>query len=410
MNKSKVLKRFTISESEVDSVGLKIEDLINIYERVPNKNYRISITLPTPFGSKVKKITQVVRTDLIGAVKRKNEMLEQIKDNEKYIGSNMKFSEFVDYWYELLDNKIRNGLIDENTVAGYKGYTKRYIIPYFCNKPMLCIGRNDVEKFIIKMKNTKKVNSDENYHSNTIAHLYKTLRLIFNTAVLENIIPENPCSYSRIKPTLRVIERNYFNIDELKEIKNLLEPENIRFRVAINLLIDSGIRREELCGLKWEDVDFVNNKIDINKAVTTSAPISSTNKLRIRIKPVKSKHSKRKIGIPSNTTRLLENYKNSKGIINDDDFIFTRYDSNLLLSPNRLTSEWAKFRKDNNIRNVDLHGLRHSHATFLLSLNFSFKDVARRMGHSIESLMRVYAHSGEIDDDKIVIFLEKEFK
>lgn len=86
------------------------------------------------------------------------------------------------------------------------------------------------------------------------------------------------------------------------------------------------------------------------------------------------------------------------------------YGSNIVWDPNRFTAEWKAFRKENGIKkNVTLHGLRHSNGTFLLSTGMPRKDVAKRLGHSVETLDRVYTHSDDEDDKKMVDILEKAF-
>ena len=180
------------------------------------------------------------------------------------------------------------------------------------------------------------------------------------------------------------------------------------------LVMDTGCRREEIIGLKWKDIDFENNKIDINKAVVHISKRTPINNKRIIEKDVKSKNSKRKIGIPQVCADLLEQYKNFKkdsGLrVKDSDYVFTNWDSNKVWDPNRFTAEWNTFRKENNIKkNVTIHGLRHSNATFLLSIGIPKKDVAKRLGHTPEVLDRVYTHSGDEEDKVMINKIEQNF-
>lgn len=111
---------------------------------------------------------------------------------------------------------------------------------------------------------------------------------------------------------------------------------------------------------------------------------------------------------------MLKQYKNFKrdsGLkVKDTDYVFTNWDNNRVWDPNRFTAEWCTFRKENNIKkNVAVHGMRHSNATFLLSTGMPKKDVAKRLGHTPEVLDRTYTHSSEEDDEKLLAEIEKNF-
>ena len=275
------------------------------------------------------------------------------------------------------------------------------------------INERDIEKWIAKLQDTK-TKKGKPLHATTIAHAFKVLHNMFNYGKLDRILRENPCEFVHKKPTESPDEKEVFTIEEMDYIKELLLTANIRFKTAMFLLLDTGCRREEIIGLKWEDIDFVNNTIDINKAVvatTTKAPI---NKHKVREKGVKSRHSKRKIHIPKVCINFLVQYRNFKkdsGLkVKENDYVFTNWNDNTVWDPNRFTTEWLTFRRENNItKNVNLHGIRHSIATYLLSKGMPKKDVAKRMGHTPEVLDRVYTHSNEEDDIKLVEVIEERY-
>lgn len=359
------------------------------------------------------RVSETFDGNLVQAIERKKEMKKELEDANINIDANSLFEQFSESYCKYLEEKVENNQIDLTTYEGYYHLLKKYILPYFAKMIPRLINERDIETWIAQLEKTE-TQKGTLLHPTTIAHAFKLLHNMFNYGKLERILRENPCEFVRKKPTEKPSEREFFTIEEMDYIKELLATANIRLKTAIFLIIDTGCRREEIIGLKWEDIDFEKNKIDINKAVVATATKTPIAKARVREKGVKSNHSKRRIGVPKVCIDLLKQYKNFKqdsGLrVKDTDYVFTNWDNNKVWDPNRFTSEWCTFRKEHNItKNVPLHGIRHSNATFLLSTGMPKKDVAKRLGHTPEILDRVYTHSSEEDDEKLVNEIERQF-
>ena len=122
------------------------------------------------------------------------------------------------------------------------------------------INERDIETWIAQLEKTE-TQKGTLLHPTTIAHAFKLLHNMFNYGKLERILRENPCEFVHKKPTEKPSEREFFTIEEMDYIKELLATANIRLKTAIFLIIDTGCRREEIIGLKWEDIDFEKNKL-----------------------------------------------------------------------------------------------------------------------------------------------------
>ena len=129
---------------------------------------------------------------------------------------------------------------------------------------------------------------------------------MFNFAKLERILKENPCSFVKKKPTEKPYEKEYFTLEEMDYVKELLSTTNIRLKTAMFIIMDTGCRREELLGLTWRDIDFEKKTVNINKAVATISTKSGVPSYRIVEKNVKSRNSNRVIGIPNAYISLLK--------------------------------------------------------------------------------------------------------
>lgn len=410
---AKNLVRFSITVAEANAYHIHIEDLAGITEIIPNKKYRIVISNGFKKDGSRHRISETFNGTLLQAIARKKDMKQEIEDSNISPDINSKFSEFTKAYCKYLEEKVDNNQLELTTYEGYYYLIEKRILPFFKEYIVKDINEKDVETWIATLQKTK-TQKGATLHPTTIAHAFKVLQNMFNYGKLERIIRENPCEFVRKKPTEQPDEKEYFTLEEMDYIKELLLTTNIRLKTAMFLVMDTGCRREEIIGLKWKDIDFENNKIDINKAVVHISKRTPINNKRIIEKDVKSKNSKRKIGIPQVCADLLKQYKNFKkdsGLrVKDSDYVFTNWDSNKVWDPNRFTAEWNTFRKEHNIKKkVAIHGVRHSNATFLLSTGMPKKDVAKRLGHTPEVLDRTYTHSDEKDDDKIVAEIEKNF-
>ena len=199
-------------------------------------------------------------------------------------------------------------------------------------------------------------------------------------------------------------------------------------------MFNTGFRRGELGGLKWKDITKrkmpitengvrkfqTTHIISINRELMTVSKemqedpdflkkydiIEQVTDSLVAIKP-KTDKSIRKIVVVDEVYDVFMEYKKYQ-IDNgfnpsDDDYIFRTLELNSVWHPDYITKEWARFIKDNNLKPITVHDIRHSHATYLLSIGVPPQDVARRLGHSEPSTtLRIYTHSNLIQDQKIV--------
>ena len=100
----------------------------------------------------------------------------------------------------------------------------------------------------------------------TIKHYRRFLSSMFSFAVESKFIPINPCERAKIPKTKGkkvVKKKNYLDEKETHRLLKLIEHEDMQFKTVIKLLLYTGMRREEICGLEWSDIDFKNSVISI---------------------------------------------------------------------------------------------------------------------------------------------------
>ena len=158
------------------------------------------------------------------------------------------------------------------------------------------------------------------------------------------------------------------------------------------------MRRGELLGLMWKDIHIDDPNQDAYIEIVQTRLSASGKEI---IDTPKSQSSKRKIFISENTRNVFLKYRTwckevllKKGkTLKSNDLVIIRSDGTHD-SPNNLTKRWNNFLKDNNIRHLKLHGLRHTCATMLLENNVDIKTISNRLGHADTTLvLTTYGHS-----------------
>ena len=168
-------------------------------------------------------------------------------------------SEFIEYWFDT----VATTYLKYETLTLYRNVYKNHIV----NE----IGYVKINKITAIMLQDYFLKKQEQFNCNSNVGTVKVIKNILNNvyklALKQNIIKINPMTQvefknkkETLKKDLKVIPEN-----ELKEIKKAIQ--NTRYYIPYIIALHTGARRGEILGLTWEDVDFENNRISINKAL-----------------------------------------------------------------------------------------------------------------------------------------------
>ena len=206
--------------------------------------------------------------------------------------------------------------------------------------------------------------------SNTTISKYHTLlSSMLSTAVQWQMIFSNPCE--RVAPPKKVRHEEMY-LDEFQALQLIkcLDFEPLRYKTAVMLLLYSGMRRGELCGLTWQDIDFTHNLISITKASLYLPEYG------VFDDSTKNKSSERVIQVPQEMTDLLKLYQKKQNItrlsmgdkwVNSGKIFTTQYGAPM--HPDTLSDWFKKFIRKNNLPDIHLHSLRHPYVKLKLKNN-----------------------------------------
>lgn len=334
------------------------------------------------------------------ALKALNEEL-----NRKYKGytrpEETKLSDYLNMWLEnyILDEK------SENTYDKYNKVVTNKIIPSIGNIRLCDLKAIHIDKFLRDMKKhqIKKGKNIANLSGTTIQMYYGILNTALNKAVKLQMIIENPCKYIDT-PKRRKYKANILTLEEFKLIYNSLNDsvfEDYIFKLALDISIETGLRRGELCGLTWDSINFEDKFIDINKALIRIENKYTISKLKTdgsyRTIPISDelvqKLKKHKSIQNSNKLKYGEFYK--KVIFNKTSYnLIFRHENGNYIIPSTFLQRLKRLCKYNKIdKNIRWHDLRHTNATYLIESGVNLKVVQDRLGHSLmQTTADTYSH------------------
>lgn len=241
----------------------------------------------------------------------------------------------------------------------------------------------------------------------------RTLRVILASAKKQRIIADNYASSDFINfPKRPPREIDYMNDEDAKKFYNAANSfEDIRVKTATMILLLTGIRRGELCGLEWDDIDFNAETITICRSVVTVATMGAITK------DPKTESSKRVIGISDHLIKVLREYKEWYDIYREalgdrwvnSNRIFIQENGEGLY-PSTVESWVHRICKAAGLPNRTVHSLRHTNITMQIAAGVPLVTVAGRAGHARTSTTTdIYSHFLKSSDRTAAKMLENVF-
>ena len=223
-----------------------------------------------------------------------------------------------------------------------------------------------------------------------------TLNLILKDAKRQRIIEHNFASSEYLLPLKsQRKEIDVLDDEDAKLLKRQLDVEpNMRWKTAIYIVLMTGMRRSELCGLEWKDIDFKNETISIVRSC------HEVNGFGLITKDTKTFTSTRTITIPKVLLKILQEYKAwydyRKSVLGDEWAKTDRLmisDEGTIIYP-AIYRKWLhKILKKAGLKSVTLHSLRHTNITMQLTSGVDLRTVSARAGHSRTSTTTdIYSH------------------
>lgn len=316
-------------------------------------------------------------------------------------GKSLKFSEFTEIWKRDYGSK-------ELAPSTYKRYCRileTRLLPYFGHFYINKIRPTDIMKFydllekdtqLVRKKGNNGTKTKKPLSGKTILEHHRLLRAMLHRAVYWQLIVSNPAERVQAPRAKKPKRRSYDDEQTKILLENLeqLSIEDTKYKVAIILTVFTGVRLGELMGLEWQDIDFKNGIISINRS---SQYLSD---MGVFTKVPKTESSIREIAIPEFIISLLEEYKlwyeEQKSIYNelwnDSNRLFVQADGKPM-HPSTISKWFVKYVGQIGLPVINFHGLRHTNASLLVAQNIDIAIISARLGHAqISTTLNFYVH------------------
>lgn len=267
--------------------------------------------------------------------------------------------------------------------------TARSISRYF-NVPL-------VQYFNVEKKEVK-------YSKATNSGIRTILVIILGEAKRQQLIEHNYASKDYTRPISGITkQKDIFTEQESKDfVQAVLNEKNLKKRTIFALLIFLGLRKAEICGLSWEDIDFNQNTLSVKHNALYYK------KFGIVTKKPKTENSIRTITLPIQLVNILQEYKqwyqqqkqNYGDLWAYTNFLFLQ-DTGKIINPCTINSWLKDFNIKNGLKPIPPHSLRHTCITMQLNAGIPIKVVSTRAGHSNEQItLGIYTHALQSQDIK----------
>lgn len=228
----------------------------------------------------------------------------------------------------------------------------------------------------------------------TVLHHHRLISSMLSTAVKWQLIFSNPCSRV-VLPKNKHKEAVYLDEEQAADLLAALDKESMQHQVIVKLLLFTGMRRGELCGLEWKDIDFERAVITVRRS-SLYLPGKG-----VFEDETKNETSERCMKVSADVVTMLKTWRaeQSKQRLRmgdqwqTSDRLFTAWDG-APIRPDVITAWFHKFVTKNGLPPIHIHSLRHTNATLLIAAGTSLTTVAARLGHANSTTTsKIYAHA-----------------
>ena len=291
-------------------------------------------------------------------------------------------NDYLDEWLVLLHTRVRR-----STRATYQRMVDIYVRPHIGEVPLAELTSHRLDRLYVDLL-TGGGRRGGRLARGTITHVHAVLRTALAAAVDHELIPENVACRAHVpkydpEADLASTQLPIWDGDQTRRFLELSAEHQLHdlWRVALG----TGMRRGELLGLRWSEVDLASGQLRVSAALTQVDGV-------LRLGPPKTGRP-RTLSLDEGTLAAINRQSQTMDTYGHG-LVFTRPDHSPwppTIVTDRWRGQWPRLARSG-VPRIRLHATRHVHATLLLSAGVPIKVVSERLGHStIAMTMDTYA-------------------
>lgn len=298
----------------------------------------------------------------------------------------------IDMLFNILEEEDLQNNRKISYISTQKNNYERHIKPYFKDTNLNKLSYEHIFEFREHLKTkSKKQDSNSTLSPNTVNKIMILLKKIFDTGVRKSLIDKNPVDNLRklpiSKPTI-----SFWSVEEFKEFRKLITNDEISYDLFFTIAFFTGMRMGEILALNWYDVNLITSTIHITK---TAYFVNNVN----HINSTKTRAGTRLITINNKLTEMLTDWKEKqedllKEFTKDTESLQIIQSTPIAITKNMVDKKFKQIlSRNNNLKKIRIHDLRHSHASLLINQGEDYLVVKERLGHaSITTTIDTYSH------------------
>lgn len=338
------------------------------------------------------------------------ELVKQADDGAWIAQKKQTYGQVLDAWDASLN-------VSPKTAERYRELVARFIRPHLGELQVQSLRPSRIEGFYSDLRDGRgpKGRMDgSRLAPRTIGHIHRLVVQSLSMAERDGAIPSNPARIAK-RPKIERTELEILDEQQVRDVLTKLKGRSL-YRVAA-LGLATGMRRGELCALRWKDVELDAALLRVEQS------LEQTRTAGLRFKGPKTRYGKRAIALPASIVTELrahrreqqeERLKLGLGRDPDEALVFRHLDPKTgafsPLSPEAVTKQWRRLVTLLGLPNVSLHAWRHTHASQLIDSGMDVLTISRRLGHATPSItLDVYGHRFNRKDEEAAAVFEAAF-
>ena len=274
----------------------------------------------------------------------------------------------------------------ESTYAHYCNIINTHILPSLGSMPLSEISAQTIERFASEKLKCGNLILNIGLSPKTVKDILSIVKSILKYGADNNLINRETMSFSLPRTNKKDVEA-LSNEERERLEKYTVDADNIHF--GIYLCLYTGLRLGELCALKWEDINFSDEVINIRKTMLRISSASNDKKTKIIISSPKTETSNRQIPLPKDLVIMLKN--RSIDISSQKDYFLTN--SSKFIEPRNYYKKYKRIISKCGLERYTFHALRHTFATRCIEKGFDPKVLSEILGHSnVKITLDRYVH------------------